>query len=323
MARGRAEVKHTRNFCSPVRRIKRKLSRRMKIHRKKIGGLSRPYRVSHGASFRLKDVDPRDKGDPKIARHADELLAESVQVISELQEKLYAQDKWSVLLIFQAMDAAGKDGTIKHVMSGINPQGCQVTSFKQPSSLELNHDFLWRATVALPERGRIGLFNRSYYEEVLVVRVHAALLEAERLPAGTTKRHLWKKRFEDINAYERHLARNGTVIRKFFLHLSKAEQKKRFLARLDEPAKNWKFSEADLKERTYWDDYQKAYEEMIRATATKHAPWYVVPADDKDYAHLLVAGALIETLESLKLDFPKVDDAQRAVLAKARKVLEG
>jgi PPK2 family polyphosphate:nucleotide phosphotransferase len=219
------------------------------------------------------------------------------------------------------MDAAGKDGTIKHVMSGVNPQGCQVTSFKTPSSTELNHDFLWRSNVALPERGRIGIFNRSYYEEVLVVRVHKQLLQAERIPDALCGKHLWRERFEDINAYEKHLARNGTVIRKFFLHLSKSEQKKRFLARLDEPAKNWKFSGADLKERAYWDDYQAAYEEMIQATATTHAPWYVVPADHKRYAHLIVAGAVIDALESLQLEFPKVTDDQREALAKAKKQL--
>jgi PPK2 family polyphosphate:nucleotide phosphotransferase len=293
----------------------------MKIDRKKLQELARAYHVPHGAKFRLKKIEPGDEGGGKIVKHADELLAESVKTMSELQEKLYAQEKWSLLLIFQAMDAAGKDGTIKHVMSGVNPQGCQVTSFKTPSTLELNHDFLWRSEVALPERGRIGIFNRSYYEEVLVVRVHRKLLEAERMPGGLIGRHLWRERFEDINAHELHLARNGTLIRKFFLHVSKAEQKRRFLARLDEPAKNWKFSESDLKERTYWDDYQKAYEEMIRATATPHAPWYVVPADHKKFTHLVVAGAIIEALESLKLDFPKVTAAQREVLEKARKLL--
>ena len=204
----------------------------------------------------------------------------------------------------------------------MNPQGCRVTSFKTPSTLELNHDFLWRANVALPERGQIGIFNRSYYEEVLVVRVHPQLLQAERIPDELRGRHLWRERFEDINAYEKYLARNGTVIRKFFLHLSKAEQKKRFLARLDEPGKNWKFSEADLKERAYWDDYQNAYEEMIQASATPQAPWYVVPADHKRYAHLIVAGAVIDALESLQLEFPKVTDAQRKALGKAKKLLE-
>jgi PPK2 family polyphosphate:nucleotide phosphotransferase len=294
----------------------------MKINGKKLRQLARPYRVSHGARFRLKDTDPSDQGKGKIVDHADELLGASLKIMSDLQEKLYAQDRWSLLLIFQAMDAAGKDGTIKHVMSGINPQGCQVTSFKAPSTLELNHDFLWRSSVALPERGRIGIFNRSYYEEVLVVRVHRQILQAERLPREEIGKHFWRDRFEDINAYERYLSRNGTVIRKFFLHLSKGEQKKRFLARLDEPGKNWKFSAADLKERAYWDDYQDAYDEMIRATATPHAPWYVVPADHKKHAHLIVAGAVIEALDSLQLGFPEVTAKQRQVLAQARNLLE-
>jgi PPK2 family polyphosphate:nucleotide phosphotransferase len=293
----------------------------MKSERKKLIGFAKDYCVDKGSKFRLKDFDPADKDKFKCEEEAGELLAAGIKMMSKLQEKLYAQDSWSLLLIFQAMDAAGKDGTISHVMSGVNPQGCQVTSFKTPSTLELNHDFLWRSQVALPERGRIGIFNRSYYEEVLIVRVHRQVLEAERLPAGLIGRHLWRERFEDINAHELHLARNGTLIRKFFLHVSKAEQKKRFLARLDAPAKNWKFSEDDLKERAYWDDYQKAYEEMIRATATPHAPWYVVPADHKKFTHLVVAGAIIEALESLKLDFPKVTAAQREVLEKARKLL--
>jgi PPK2 family polyphosphate:nucleotide phosphotransferase len=284
--------------------------------------VSRPYRISDGGKFRLKDVDPGAKGDAKMMEQADDLLAGGLKLLSDLQGRLYAQHRWSLLLIFQGMDAAGKDGTIKHVMSGVNPQGCQVTSFKAPSATELDHDFLWRCTLALPERGRIGIFNRSYYEEVLVIRVHRHLLEAESLAGAARGKHFWRERFEDINAFERHLARNGTVIRKFFLHLSKAEQKKRFLARLDEPSKNWKLSAADLKERDYWDDYQKAYEKMVRATATGHAPWYVVPADDKKYARLVVAGAIVETLESLKVDFPKVTAAQRDILDQARKILE-
>jgi PPK2 family polyphosphate:nucleotide phosphotransferase len=294
----------------------------MKISRKKIRALAGPYRVSHGAKFQLRDTDPGDSGKSKIDDHAAELLEASLKIMSDLQEKLYAQDRWSLLLIFQAMDAAGKDGTIKHVMSGINPQGCQVTSFKTPSALELDHDFLWRSNRALPERGRIGIFNRSYYEEVLVVRVHKQILAAERLPAELVGKHFWRDRFEDINAYERYLSRNGTVIRKFFLHLSKGEQKKRFLSRLDEPGKNWKFSEADLKERSYWDDYQDAYEKMIQATATPHAPWYVVPADHKAYTHLVVAGAIIDALDSLDLAFPKITDEQRAALVHARHALE-
>jgi PPK2 family polyphosphate:nucleotide phosphotransferase len=295
----------------------------MKIDAHTFRELAQPYCITDGAHFRLKDFDPDDVGKDKILAHAVELHAESLKIMGDLQEKLYAQEHWSLLFIFQAMDAAGKDGTIKHVMSGINPQGCQVTSFKTPSTIELNHDFLWRSNVALPERGKIGIFNRSYYEEVLVVRVHKEILEMERIPEEVRGKHFWRDRFEDINAYERYLARNGTVIRKFFLHISKAEQKKRFLARLDHPAKNWKFSEADLKERTYWDNYQDAYEKMIQATATRHAPWYVVPADNKDFAHLVVAGAVIETLESLELSFPKVTSDQRKILDQAREKLEG
>jgi PPK2 family polyphosphate:nucleotide phosphotransferase len=295
----------------------------MQIDPETFRDLARPYRITDGASFRLKDSDPGDVGKDKILDHADELHAESLKIIGDLQEKLYAQEHWSLLAIFQAMDAAGKDGTIKHVMSGINPQGCQVTSFKTPSTLEMNHDFLWRSNVALPERGRIGIFNRSYYEEVLVVRVHKEMLEKERIPKEVRGKHFWRDRFEDINAYERYLARNGTVIRKFFLHISKSEQKKRFLARLDRPAKNWKFSDADLKERTYWDDYQDAYEKMIQATATKDSPWYVVPANNKDFAHLVVAGAMIEALKSLDLSFPIVTPDQKKILADARDQLEG
>jgi PPK2 family polyphosphate:nucleotide phosphotransferase len=293
----------------------------MKIDTDTFRELAQPYCITDGASFRLKDFDPNDVGKDKILDHAEELHAESLKIMGDLQEKLYAQEQWSLLLIFQAMDAAGKDGTIKHVMSGINPQGCQVTSFKTPSTIELNHDFLWRSNIALPERGKIGIFNRSYYEEVLVVRVHREILEKERIPPEVVGQHLWRDRFVDINAYERYLTRNGTVIRKFFLHLSKSEQKKRFLARLDYPAKNWKFSEADLKERTFWDDYQDAYEKMIQASATKHAPWYVVPANNKDFAHLVVAGAVIEALASLDLSFPKVTSDQRQILDRAREKL--
>jgi PPK2 family polyphosphate:nucleotide phosphotransferase len=293
----------------------------MKINAKKFRELAAPYRVNHGAKFRLRDFDPGETKS-KFEDRADELLAASIRIISDLQEKLYAQDRWSILLVFQAMDAAGKDGTIKHVMSGINPQGCRVTSFKAPSSTELNHDFLWRCNRQLPERGQIGIFNRSYYEETLVVRVHKAMLAAERIPDELRGKHLWRDRFEDINAYEKYLARNGTIIRKFFLHISRAEQKKRFLARLDEPGKNWKFSDADLKERAYWDDYQDAYEEMIQATATPHAPWHIVPANHKRFAHIVVAGAVIDALESLQLEFPKVTREQQEILARARKLLE-
>lgn len=296
----------------------------MKIkNRKKIRSLIQDYCITKGAKFQLKDIDPGDTAKFKSNDHADDLLAGGIKLMCEMQKKLYAQDKWAVLLIFQAMDAAGKDGTISHVMSGINPQGCQVTSFKSPSSLELHHDYLWRSNVALPERGRIGIFNRSYYEEVLVVRVHKELLKMQKIPESLIGKHVWEQRFEDINAYERYLTRNGVVIRKFFLHVSKKEQKRRFLARLDEPSKNWKFSSADLKERAHWDDYQEAYEEVIRNTASEHAPWYVVPADNKWFTHLVVAAAIIETLDSLGLEFPKVVAEQRQMLDEARKLLEG
>jgi len=294
----------------------------MKSDHKKISGFARDYRVNKGHKFRLKDFDPGDDGGLNSKEEADALLAESVTLMSDLQSKLYAQEKWSLLLIFQAMDAAGKDGTIKHVMSGINPQGCQVTSFKAPSTTDLMHGYLWRANAAMPERGKIGIFNRSYYEEVLVVRVHAEMLKAERIPSSLVTKQVWSERFEDINAHERYLTRNGVVIRKFFLHVSKAEQKKRFLARLDEPAKNWKFSASDLKERGYWHEYMDAYEEMIRATATPDAPWYAVPADHKSFTHLVVAGAIIETLESLGLAFPEVTGEQRAIIEEARQALE-
>ncbi len=285
-------------------------------------GFAKDYRIVKGSKFRLNDIDPGDTGKFKSDEHAAELLTTGVKLMSEMQKKLYAQDKWSLLLIFQAMDAAGKDGTISHVMSGINPQGCQVTSFKAPSTLELDHDFLWRSTLALPERGRIGIFNRSYYEEVLVVRVHKELLKAEKIPESLVTKHIWDERFEDINAYERYLTRNGVVIRKFFLHVSKKEQKKRFLARLDDPSKNWKFSAGDLKERAHWDGYQEAYEDMIRHTATTEAPWYVVPADNKWYTRLIVAAAIIETLDSLGLEFPKMIAEQREALDEARKLLQ-
>ena len=283
-----------------------------------------PFRITKGKEFRLKDVDPGDTleftGEDKP--RAKEALANGVEALAHFQEKLYADDKRSLLLIFQAMDAAGKDSTIKHVMSGINPQGCQVTSFKAPSTLDLSHDYFWRSNMALPERGRIGIFNRSYYEEVLVVRVHRKLLKAEKIPEPLVTKDVWEERFEDINAHERYLTRNGVVIRKFFLHVSKAEQKRRFLSRLDEPSKNWKFSPADLRERACWDDYMDAYEEMIRRTATHHSPWYVVPADHKWFTHLVVAGAIIETLESLGLAFPAVTAEQRRMLEEARKILE-
>ena len=295
----------------------------MKIKSKKIAQFAQKYCITQGHKFHLKDIDPGDTAKIKDEDQARELLAAGIKKISDLQGRLYADDRWSLLLIFQAMDAAGKDGTIKHVMSGVNPQGCQVTSFKSPSSRELDHDYLWRSNLALPERGRIGIFNRSYYEETLVVRVHKDFLKAEKIPAQLVTKHIWKERFEDINAYERYLTRNGTVIRKFFLHVSKAEQKRRFLSRLEEPAKNWKFSAADLKERTYWDEYQEAYEDTIRHTSTPEAPWYVVPADNKWFTHLVVGAAIVDALLSLDLKLPEISDAQKEVLKQAREALGG
>ncbi len=287
-----------------------------------VADFSKPYRIDDGRKFRLKDFDPGDTSGVKSKRLAEKELPRGVERLSDLQDKLYAQDRWAILLIFQAMDAAGKDGAIKHVMSGVNPQGCQVYSFKQPSIEELDHDFLWRATKCIPERGRIGIFNRSYYEEVLVVRVHKELLERERMPPSLVTKDIWNERFEDINAYERYLSRNGVVIRKFFLNLSKDEQKRRFLSRLDEPAKNWKFSASDATERERWSEYMEAYEEMIRHTATADAPWYVVPADKKWYTRLVVAAAIIHALEDLNLHYPTVDAAQRKELEAARAALE-
>ncbi len=292
---------------------------------KRLHRLLDPYYVTNGRKFRLEDIDPGDTGGLKseFKAEAESLLAEGVRWLAAEQERLYAQDRWSVLLILQAMDAAGKDSTIKHVMSGVNPQGVQVHSFKKPSDEELDHDFLWRCTKALPERGRIGIFNRSYYEEVLVVRVHDELLGRQKLPAGTRGRRLWRQRYESIRAFEKHLARNGTLILKFFLHVSRKEQKRRFLARLDEPEKHWKFSAADVAERRHWDDYQEAYEEMIRNTATKHAPWVVVPADNKWYTRLVVAAAIVDAMERLDLHFPRTDASRRRELARARRALLG
>jgi PPK2 family polyphosphate:nucleotide phosphotransferase len=299
----------------------------MAVNQKKalprIEKLIAPYRIESGKGFRLKDHDPADTGplESEDKRESRDWLQRGTQWLAELQDKLYAQNHWSVLLIFQAMDAAGKDGTIKHVMSGVNPQGVQVHSFKAPSSEELDHDFLWRCLKALPERGRIGIFNRSYYEDVLVVRVHQALLAKQKLPEELVTKRIWEERYEDINAVERYLSRNGYVILKFFLHVSRKEQRKRFLERLDQPEKNWKFSSADARERGHWDDYMEAYEDMIRATATKDAPWFVVPADNKWFTRLVVAGAIVEALEDLKLEFPEVDQEKRAELAKARRML--
>jgi PPK2 family polyphosphate:nucleotide phosphotransferase len=283
--------------------------------------LTKRYRIENGKNFQLSDFDPADTWKLKSKEHAQEWLEQGVGRLSELQALLYAQNKWALLLIFQAMDAAGKDGTIKHVMSGVNPQGCQVYSFKVPSEEELNHDFLWRSTKCLPERGRIGIFNRSYYEEVLVVRVHPALLGRQKLPPALVDKGIWNERFQDIAAYERYLSRNGVVIRKFFLHLSKQEQKERLLSRLEEPDKNWKFSVADLEERKFWKDYQEAYQDLIRNTATKESPWYVIPADHKWFSRLVVAEAIVEALESLHLSFPEVDRAKQKELAAIRKSL--
>jgi len=283
--------------------------------------LCKAYRVEHGEDFRLKQFDPADTGHLRSKEHATDALQKSVERMAELQDKLYAQDRWSLLLIFQAMDAAGKDGAIKHVMSGVNPEGCDVHSFKAPSDLDLQHDFLWRTTCVLPERGHIGIFNRSYYEEVLIVRVHPQILKGQKTPPSLVGKDIWKERFEDIRAFERHMARSGTVIRKFFLHLSKKEQKARFLARLDEAEKNWKFSAADIHEREYWDQYQNAYQDMIANTASKHAPWYVVPADNKWFTRLVVSTVIVETLESLDLAYPKVDGAKKKELEAAKKIL--
>jgi len=285
--------------------------------------LVKPYRVDDGKKFRLKDFDPADTGHLHSKEHANKLLERGIAEMADLQDKLYAQDRWAVLLIFQAMDAAGKDGAIKHVMSGVNPQGCQVYSFKVPSEEELNHDYLWRTMRRLPERGHIGIFNRSYYEEVLVVRVHPEAFKHERIPESLVAKDIWKQRFEDMSAFEDYLAHNGVVIRKFFLNLSKKEQKKRFLARLDEPEKNWKFSAADIRERACWDDYMTAYEEMITHTASKHAPWYVVPADNKWFTRVVVAAAIVDTLESLNLAYPKLEADKRKDLDAARKQLQG
>jgi PPK2 family polyphosphate:nucleotide phosphotransferase len=284
---------------------------------------SAPYRITKGKKFRLTDVDPRDTGEltSEDKSRAKEALQSGIQALAELQDVLYAQDRWAILLIFQAMDAAGKDGAIKHVMSGINPQGCQVTSFKSPSSEDLDHDYLWRCIKALPERGRIGIFNRSYYEETLVVRVHPEFLAGQKLPKQCVSKGIWKERFEDIGNFERYLTRNGTVVRKFFLHVSKDEQKKRFLERLDNPDKNWKFSANDATERGFWDKYMEAYEETIRETATEDAPWYVVPADHKWFTRVIVAAAIIEALASLGLHYPEVSPAKKQELFAAREAL--
>ncbi len=282
-----------------------------------------PYRVDDARRFRLKDIKPWDTGELKSADkpRAKEALSTGIEALAALQDRLYADDRWAVLLIFQAMDAAGKDGAIKHVMSGINPQGCQVFSFKSPSSEDLDHDFLWRCMKSMPERGRIGIFNRSYYEETLVVRVHPNILAGQRIPPKLVGKRIWKDRFEDIRNFERYLHRNGVLIRKFFLHVSKDEQKRRFMERLDNPDKNWKFSSNDAKERGYWNEYMDAYEDMIRETSTPEAPWYVVPADNKWFTRVVVAAAVIEALHSLDLEYPVVDENKKKDLAAARAML--
>ncbi|MGB7774400.1 MAG: polyphosphate kinase 2 family protein [Pseudolabrys sp.] len=280
------------------------------------------YRVDKPDKFRLDEWDPHDTGKLDIdKKEAKDLLAEGAKRLSELQEKLYAQDRWAVLLIFQAMDAAGKDSVIEHVMKGVNPQGCEVHSFKQPSEEELDHDFMWRSARRLPQRGRIGIFNRSYYEEVLVVRVHPEVLAKEKMPSTLVTKDIWKERFKDIRAFERYLARNGTLILKFFLHVSKGEQRKRFLERLDEPSKNWKFSMGDLAERSLWDKYMEAYEDMIRNTSRPEAPWHVVPADNKWFTRLVVSAEVVEALDRLNLKFPSITGVDRRELDKAREIL--
>jgi len=291
-----------------------------KQSRKSLAQLAAPYCVRDGARFRLKDIDPEDTGEleDENKEQARQLLERGVERMARLQEKLAAQGQWSLLLIFQAMDAAGKDGAIKHVMSGVNPQGCRVESFKAPSREELAHDYLWRCVRALPERGRIGIFNRSYYEEVLAVRVHGDLLEAQNLPARLLSAKIWDERHQDIRGFERHLARSGTVVRKFFLHVSKKEQKRRLLERLDDPDKHWKFSEDDVRQRASWSEYMRAYEDMVRETASESAPWYVVPADHKWYTRVVVAAAIVDALEGLDLEFPKMPPGKKRALARAR-----
>ncbi len=290
----------------------------------KIDKLLKRYRVERGKDFHLNDHDPADTHglESELKPQAKELLADGVKELSRLQDILAAQDRWGLLLIFQAMDAAGKDGTIKHVMSGVNPQGVDVWSFKAPSAEELQHGYLWRTMKAMPERGHIGIFNRSYYEEVLVVRIHPQILEDQKLPKELVTKHIWQQRFEDINNFERYVTRNGIAVVKFFLHLSKEEQKRRFMERLDHRDKNWKFSSSDVKEREFWDDYQEAYEDMIRHTASEHAPWYVVPADNKWFTRLVVSQAVVDALKDMDLKYPKVSSAEQAALAQARQQLE-
>jgi len=284
--------------------------------------LAEPHCITDGKKFRLKDCDCADTSGVKNKKEAEKLLEESSKIVSSMQELLFAQDRWAMLLIFQGMDAAGKDGAIKHVMTGVNPQGCDVHAFKQPTHEELDHDYLWRCHKLLPERGKIGIFNRSYYEEVLVVRVHPQLLDAERLPEPLLTKHIWEERYKDINHFERYISRNGVVILKFFLNISKQEQRARLLSRLDDPEKNWKLQLSDVQERAYWKDYMEAYEEAIQNTAEKHAPWYVIPADNKWYARLVVASAIVEALHGLDLQYPDVDKAKKKELDEIREHLE-
>jgi PPK2 family polyphosphate:nucleotide phosphotransferase len=291
------------------------------MNNRQFRALAKPYVVTDGRRFRLKNFARKGPGKSEMQHDAKKFLKKSIEAIKDLQEKLYAQDRWGALLIFQAMDAAGKDSAIKHVMSGIDPKGCQVYSFKAPSSEELDHDFMWRTSKAMPERGRIGIFNRSYYEETLVVRVHPEFLGKQKLPPEVLTKNIWKERFQDINAFERYMTRNGFVIRKFFLNVSRAEQRRRFLERLTRPEKNWKFAIGDLAARERWRQYMAAYEDMIRQTATPHAPWVVIPADDKRFARTVVAAAVIDALNGLSLDFPKLDDEQKRDLGRARRLL--
>ncbi|MDQ2801225.1 MAG: polyphosphate kinase 2 family protein [Pseudomonadota bacterium] len=300
------------------------IARSLDLPAKQVRKLLDRFRVTSGKDFRLKDYDPADTAGIPIAKErANALLDGGVVRLSQLQTKLYAQDRWAMLCVFQGLDAGGKDGTIKHVMTGVNPAGVQVTSFKEPGPEELSHDFLWRVVRKLPERGQLGIFNRSHYEEVLVVRVHPDLLQSERLPHALIGKKIWDQRLQAIANFEEYLARQGTVVVKFFLHLSKEEQRQRFLSRLEEPDKNWKFSRSDLSERAFWDAYQDAYQEAIAATAAPHAPWFIVPADHKWFAHLVVVAAMIEALDTLDLHFPDVDAEQGAALAAARVKLEG
>ncbi len=288
---------------------------------KAVARLPARYRVDRPKRFRLRDADPGDTAGLTSADLGDHALAAGVERLSELQEKLYAQDRWAVLLVFQAMDAAGKDSTIDHVLSGVNPAGCDVVSFKTPTHEELDHDFLWRHARHLPDRGRIGIFNRSWYEEVLIVRVHEEILRAQRLPPELVTKHVWKERFQDINGFERYLARNGVIVVKFFLHVSKEEQRRRFLARIKSPSKNWKFRLGDVDERARWDDYMAAYEEMIRRTSTKHARWHVIPADHKWFTRLAVAATVVEAIAALDPQFPEFDPAKKKELLAARRRL--